>query len=105
LIITLALSTYDWPVNGGNADGVIDACDTVYSNLRLWRDANHNGVSEPGELSALPVSGISAINLAYKESKRTDAHGNRFRYRARVEDARGSRAGRWAWDVFPVRPR
>lgn len=101
----LALAVYDWPGNGGNADDMIDVRDAVYTSLRLWRDANHNGVSEPGELSDLSTSGVSAINLAYKESKRTDAHDNRFRYRARVEDARGARAGRWAWDVFPVRPR
>ena len=65
--------------------------------------SNHNGVSEAGELDALPSLNISALHLDYKESKRTDEHGNRFRYRAKVGDAKGAKAGRWAWDVFLVK--
>jgi hypothetical protein len=100
-----ALSVYDLRGNGGNADGVIDARDAVFSSLRLWQDTNHNGVSEPGELHTLQESDVIRLHLGYKESKRTDANGNRFRFRAKVEDARGAKVSRWAWDVFPVRPR
>jgi hypothetical protein len=42
------------------------------------------------------------LYLSYKESKRADAYGNGFRYRAKADDARGARVSRWAWDVFPV---
>jgi hypothetical protein len=98
----LALAEFDRGERGGNADGVIDARDSVFASLRLWRDANHNGLSEAGELFALHTLDVVRLHLSYKESRRVDEHGNRFRYRAKVDDARGARAGRWAWDVFLV---
>lgn len=96
----VALAVFDEPENGGNQDGRVDPEDAIFSSLRLWQDANHNGVSEPGELHKLSRFDITAIELDYKESQRMDQHGNRFRYRAKVHDARKAKAGRWAWDVF-----
>ena len=99
-----ALAEYDKRVNGGNNDSRISNGDSIYSSLRLWKDINHNGVSEANELHLLPALGLISMDLDYSESRRRDEHGNWFRYRAKVRDARGEQLGRWAWDVFLVSP-
>ena len=98
----LALAEFDKFADGGNSGGVINHRDAVFPSLRLWQDWNHDGVSQASELHTLPELGLKTIELDYKESKRVDGYGNRFRYRAKVKDKHGAQVGRWAWDVFLV---
>ena len=98
-----ALALYDQSAQGGNGDGVIDRRDAIFSSLRLWRDTNHDGNSQAGELFTLPALDVASIELDFKLSKKTDEFGNEFRFRAKVTDSKGKKVGRWAWDVFLAR--
>jgi hypothetical protein len=100
----LALAEYDKPENGGNGDGIIDARDAIWPKLRLWIDANHDGVSQPEELHGLEEMGVFNIGLDYSLSMRTDEFGNVFRYRAKInQGVRGeTEAGKQIYDVFFV---
>jgi hypothetical protein len=46
-----------------NQNGVIDAGDEHFADLRVWQDANQDGVCTAGELTTLTDRGITAINL------------------------------------------
>ena len=53
-------------INGlllGAGDGVIDAKDTQFANLALWRDLNQDGVSQADELQTLADSHVASISL------------------------------------------
>jgi hypothetical protein len=59
-----ALAIFDNPANGGNGDGQITSADAVWPRLRIWVDANHDGVSQPSELLTLDQAGVRAISLS-----------------------------------------
>ncbi|MCH5193358.1 MAG: hypothetical protein J1F11_05300, partial [Oscillospiraceae bacterium] len=56
-----ALAQYD-----SNGDGVIDENDEIFDKLRIWVDANGNGISDEGEMMTLRELGITSINLNYE---------------------------------------
>ena len=45
-------------------DGKIDASDARFGELKVWKDANANGVTDEGELKSLADIGITEIALA-----------------------------------------
>ena len=47
----------------GVADGKFDSNDAAFASVRLWKDANQNGVSEAGELFSFSVLGVQSINV------------------------------------------
>jgi hypothetical protein len=53
-----ALATFD-----SNSDRVVDANDARFGELRIWIDANGNGVTDTGELKTLAEAGIAAVSL------------------------------------------
>src|SRR3954468_11416108 len=52
-----------------NADSLITAADPVWSDLRLWKDANQDGVTQTGEISTLAANGVVSIDLAAAGSR------------------------------------
>jgi Ca2+-binding RTX toxin-like protein len=47
-----------------NADGQFDASDAEFASVKLWKDANQNGVSEADELFTFEQLGVQAIRTA-----------------------------------------
>ncbi len=56
-----------------NGDGVFNAEDAEFSKVRVWQDANQDGVAQAGELKTLAQHDITAINL---DSTATDQASN-----------------------------
>ena len=54
-----------------NADGVIDAADAAFGELKVWQDVNQDGISQAGELKTLAELGITALNLTRTSSNIT----------------------------------
>jgi hypothetical protein len=58
-----ALATYD-----DNQDGVVNTQDSGWNSLKVWTDANQDGLSQAGELRSLTEMGITQLNLNPTES-------------------------------------
>jgi len=51
----------------GNADGLINAQDTAWADLRVWQDLNQDGISDVGELKTMAEAGIANITVGKTE--------------------------------------
>jgi hypothetical protein len=61
-----------------NADGVLNAADAAYTQLRIWRDLDQDGNSDAGELQLLDQVGVTQINLTKNAYSQTLADGTRL---------------------------
>jgi hypothetical protein len=54
-----------------NRNGRIDSGDARFGELRVWADANGNGVTDQGELRTLTDHGIASIDLAARATEQS----------------------------------
>ena len=73
-----------------NGDGILDASDPAFAELKLWRDADQNGVTGAGELISLADAGIVSLNLAHTLKNQTLANGNQLAREGSFTRADGS---------------
>jgi len=83
-----------------NRDGRLTVLDSGYKSVRLWADTNHDGVSQPEELSALASMGIAEIGLSFEEHQKFDASENCHRLRADVLVESNGHPKILAWEVI-----
>jgi len=94
-----ALSDYDL-----NADGVIDSSDSIWPQLKLWTDLNHDGITQPSEVQSLADAGVVSISLSYRTSRRQDQYGNQFNLLSSIELVRAGRTvTRPVYDITFIR--
>ena len=86
----VGLAQYDSRMLGGNDDGLITEADAIWPQLRIWLDADANGVSNRAELRTLRSVGITALQTIPRIRKYVDEAGNVMPY--------------WAWASLRSRP-
>ncbi|MRR58516.1 MAG: tandem-95 repeat protein [Deltaproteobacteria bacterium] len=50
-----------------NGDGLVDASDAAFNELKVWRDLNQDGVSQSSELFAMDQFGIRSFNTTVSD--------------------------------------
>jgi len=59
-----------------NGDGEIDRAEAEAAGIRVWKDANTNGIVDPGELLTFEQAGVLSVQTRYIVSQETDENGN-----------------------------
>jgi hypothetical protein len=67
-----------------DGDGTISSADGVWPRLLLWRDLNHDAMSQADEITPIDRGPIMAISLSYHWVGHHDQYGNRFQYQSKV---------------------
>ena len=86
----VGLAQYDTRELGGNDDGLINADDAIWPQLRIWVDVNADGVATSNEMRTLKSFGITALETIPKGRRYYDAAGNLIPY--------------WAWAMQRAKP-
>lgn len=73
-----------------NGDGKVDAADSAFAKLRVWRDLNQDGISQEGELLTLEEAKVKALNLAHKNGNRDLGNGNTLAEEGTYTDSDGN---------------
>ncbi len=59
-----------------NGDNKIDSQDAAFSQLKVWKDTNSDGIGQPNELYKLNEFNITSLNTTYTVTNITDSTGN-----------------------------
>ncbi|EGK11774.1 hypothetical protein HMPREF0476_0215 [Kingella kingae ATCC 23330] len=59
-----------------NNDGKVNALDKAFNELRVWIDANSDGISQVSELHTLMSLDIQSLNLEHQENSKDLGNGN-----------------------------
>lgn len=80
-----------------DGNDVLDHQDSTWARLALWVDADHDGITDEGELMPISETDIEGISTVYHRTDRKDKDGNLYRYRS-VAWRDGHAVP--TWDVF-----
>jgi len=90
-----------------NGDGILDASDPAFAELKLWRDTSQDGVSQGGEFITLAEAGIVSLNLANTLKNQGLANGNTLSREGSFTRANGTTSAmgefRLAADTFSTK--
>jgi len=90
-----------------NGDGLLDAADPAFAELKLWRDTSQDGQTAEGELISLSEAGIESLKLAHTLTNQRLANGNQLSREGSFTRADGSTSAmgefRLATDTFDTR--
>ncbi len=73
-----------------NGDGIIDSNDAVYSQLKIWQDANQDGIIQASEMKTLSGLDIASINLNDAEYVNQIQENNLISFTSEYTDSEGN---------------
>jgi len=75
-----------------NGDGEVDRDEAEAAGIRIWRDANTNGIVDAGEMLTFEQAGVLSVQTRYVNSREVDENGNMYRWHGTFIRSDGRRA-------------